>query len=92
MGPIPCSKVCVRVSKLSNTTEAGDLRLVRHVPFGLGRRICMGMSLASDTLFIFMTTLVKSLRFDNPLPQPKPDPANFTDDITVISHPYYVNI
>ena len=91
MGPIPCSKVCVR-AKLSNTTVTGDLRLVRHVPFGLGRRICMGMSLASDTLFIFMTTLVKSLKFDNPLHQPKPDPANFTDDITVIPHPYYVNI
>ena len=95
MGPIPCSKVCVRVSKLSNTTVAGDLRLVRHerwVPLGLGRRICMGMSLASDTLFIFMTTLVKSLKFDNPLHQPKPDPANFTDGFTVIPHPYYVNI
>ena len=52
----------------------------------------MGMSLASDTFFIFMRTLVKSLRFDNPLHQPKPDPANFTDGFTVIPHPYYVNI
>ena len=84
-----------RPERFLEETEAGELRLVRHerfVPFGLGRRICMGMSLASDTLFIFMTTLVKSLKFDNPLHQPKPDPANFTDGFTVIPHPYYVNI
>ena len=84
-----------RPERFLEETEAGELRLVRHerfVPFGLGRRICMGMSLATDTLFIFMTTLVKSLKFDNSLHQPKPDPANFTDGFTVIPHPYYVNI
>ena len=84
-----------RPERFLEETEAGELRLVRHerfVPFGLGRRICMGMSLATDSLFIFTTTLVKSLKFDNPLHQPKPDPANFTDGFTVIPHPYYVNI
>ena len=46
-----------RPERFLEETEAGELRLVRHerfVPFGLGRRICMGMS-----LFIFMTTLPK---------------------------------
>jgi len=64
----------------------------QFVPFGIGRRICMGETLARDSLFIFTTTLVKNLKFENPKNFPEPNPTNFTDGFTVIPHPYHVNI
>ena len=64
----------------------------RFVPYGIGRRICMGESLAKDTLFIFVTTLIKNLTFENPVAHPKPDPENYTEGFTLIPHPYYVQI
>lgn len=73
----------------------GGWRLVKKdqfVPFGFGRRVCMGESLARDNLLIFLTTLLKHIRFENPSGHKKPDPKNYTDGLTVIPHPYYVNI
>ena len=35
----------------------------QFVPFGFGRRVCMGEALAKDTLTIFFATLVKQLRW-----------------------------
>lgn len=77
----------------------------QFVPFGFGRRVCMGESLARDNLFIFLSTLIKhirfintnftnneSARFENPVGHRKPDPGNHTDGLTVIPHPYHVNI
>ena len=64
----------------------------QFVPFGMGRRVCMGETLARNSLFIFTTTLVKNLKFENPNNFPKPDPENYTDGFTVIPHPYHVNI
>ena len=83
-----------RPERFLETSDTG-VKLVRHdqfVPYGLGRRICMGKSLAEDSLFIFMTTLVKSLKFENPVSHPKPDPENYTDGFTVIPHPYFVHM
>ena len=43
----------------------GGWRLVKKdqfVPFGFGRRVCMGESLARDNLLIFLTTLLKHIR------------------------------
>lgn len=67
----------------------------------------MGESLAKDNLFIFLSTLLKHIRlnntstffahnnnarFENPVGHRKPDPGNYTDGLTVIPHPYHVNI
>ena len=38
------------------------LKKDRFVPYGFGRRVCMGEALARDTLLIFFSTLVKHLR------------------------------
>ena len=85
----------------------GRWRLVKKdqfVPYGFGRRICMGESLAKDNLFIFLSTLLKHIRlnnmsthyefarFENPVGHRKPDPGNYTDGLTVIPHPYHVNV
>jgi len=73
----------------------GGVRLVKReqfVPFGFGRRVCMGEALAKDTLLIFFATLVKQLRFEKPENHKEPDPNDFTDGFTIIPKPFYVNI
>ncbi|EFX83753.1 hypothetical protein DAPPUDRAFT_301662 [Daphnia pulex] len=44
----------------------------RILPFGAGKRICLGESLARNTLYLFVTSLVKSFQFqaipNEPLP------------------------
>ena len=40
------------------------LKKERFVPYGFGRRVCLGESLAKDTLRIFFATLVKHLRYN----------------------------
>ena len=83
-----------RPERFLQETESGH-KLIRHeqfVPFGIGRRICMGETLAKDTLFIFMATLVKNLKFENPDFNPKPEPENYTDGFTIIPHPYFVKM
>ena len=69
-------------------------RLIKHqqfVPFGLGRRACMGERLAGDTLKIFLTTLIKNIKLGSPTAHAQPDPTNFTDGFTIIPHPFYVH-
>ena len=83
-----------RPERFLQETESG-IKLIRHeqfVPYGIGRRICMGETLAKDTLFIFMATLVKNLKFENPDFNPKPEPENYTDGFTIIPHPYFVKM
>ena len=72
-----------------------ETRLVKKemfVPYGMGRRICMGESLAKDTLFIFFTNLVKHLRFSNPVNHPPPSPDRYIEGFTIIPCPFYVTI
>jgi len=76
-------------------TVDGETRLVKKdmfVPYGMGRRVCMGESLAKDTFFIFFTNLVKNVRFSNPVNHHPPSPDNYTEAFTIIPHPYYVTI
>ena len=47
------------------------------VPFGHGRRICMGEPLAKNEIFIFFVTLVQRLRVQS-VPGKEPDPNNYT--------------
>ena len=83
-----------RPERFLEKTDAGwkVVKRERFVPYGIGRRICMGESLARDTLFIFVTTLLKSLKFENPDNHPMPNPDNFSQGFTLIPHPFHVKI
>ena len=41
------------------------------MPFGFGKRVCMGESLARDELFLFFTNLVKQFHISMPADEPK---------------------
>ncbi|XP_017882731.1 methyl farnesoate epoxidase-like [Ceratina calcarata] len=42
------------------------------MPFGLGRRKCLGETLAKNTVFLFMASLLQRIRFTLPSDHPKP--------------------
>ncbi|CAK9820343.1 Methyl farnesoate epoxidase [Anthophora quadrimaculata] len=42
------------------------------IPFGLGRRKCLGETLAKNTIFLFMACLLQKLHFILPVNHPKP--------------------
>ena len=51
-----------------------DLKTVKKnknlMPFGVGKRSCMGESLARDELFLFLTNLVKNFEISMPPDEP----------------------
>lgn len=61
----------------------------RLAPFGIGKRICMGESLAKNELFIFAVRVLQRLRFEE-LPGNSPDPNSFISGITRIPQPFLV--
>lgn len=61
------------------------------VPFGIGKRICMGDTLAKNQLFIFFARILQRINIrvtDGKLP----DPNEFIVGITKIPSPYDVLI
>ena len=71
-----------------------DGKVQKHdylVPFGIGKRICMGESLAKNEMFIFFVRIIQRINIrvtDGKLP----DPNEFTVGITRIPKPYDVLI
>ena len=54
------------------------LRDIPHFfPFSIGKRVCLGESLARVELFLFFTILVKNFQFLPARNQPLPDPTNY---------------
>ena len=51
------------------------------VPFGHGRRVCLGEPLARAELFIFFVTLVQRIKFEG-IEGRMPDPRNYSVGIT----------
>ena len=51
------------------------------VPFGHGKRMCLGEPLARAELFIFFAALVRNFRF-SVLEEERPDPQNFSAGFT----------
>merc|ERR1711892_179224 len=62
------------------------------MPFSVGRRVCMGDSLAKNELSIFFTSLVQRLRFAAPLHNKLPSMNEFRTGVTTIPDDYFVNI
>ena len=61
------------------------------VPFGHGKRMCLGEPLAKAELFIFFVTLVKNFRFET-TEDMRPDPRKFTAGFTKSPREFVVNL
>eukprot|EP00092_Neocalanus_flemingeri_P029723 GFUD01032271.1.p1 GENE.GFUD01032271.1~~GFUD01032271.1.p1 ORF type:complete len:496 (+),score=84.03 GFUD01032271.1:55-1542(+) len=66
--------------------------LPQMMPFSVGRRVCMGDSLAKNELSIFFTSMVQRLRFSAPLNGKTPNQDDFRTGITSIPVDYFVRI
>ena len=61
------------------------------VPFGIGKRICMGESLAKNELFIFFVRILQRMNI-NVVKGQIPNPKNYVSGITTIPLPYMVSV
>lgn len=66
--------------------------LPQMMPFSVGRRVCMGDSLAKNELSIFFTHMVQRLRFSPPLHNKLPSTEEFRTGVTTIPDDYFVHI
>ena len=64
----------------------------QFVPFGTGKRICAGESLANSELFMFFVMLVQRLEFTSPKDNPLPSIDDYKSEFTNIPNPFYVSI
>ena len=64
----------------------------RLVPFGLGRRYCMGEILARNEVFIFTVNLIQSRKFLKPRHAPCPDPRNYICNLTRIPDDFHMQV
>ena len=64
----------------------------QFVPFGIGRRICAGESLASSEVFIFFVMMIQRIKFLKPMNNPVPSIKNYKASFTNIPAPFYVSI
>ena len=62
----------------------------QFVPFGLGKRVCMGESLAKNELFLFFVRMLQKVSFEQTVN--KPDVNNKTYGITTLPKPFEVKV
>ena len=62
----------------------------RIIPFGVGKRNCMGELLARNEVFLFTVNLVQKIRFLPPVDQPPPSPQHFHSSVTNSATDFYV--
>ena len=71
------------------------LRFVKNerlVPFGLGRRYCMGEILARNEVFIFTVDLLQSRKLLPPIHSPLPDARNYVCNLTRIPDNFHMQV
>ena len=72
--------------------EKGKIRKSEYfVPFGIGKRICMGESLAKNELFIFFVRILQTIDVSC-IKGKKPDPNEYISGITRIPKPFSVHV
>jgi len=64
----------------------------RVVPFGLGKRSCMGELLARNEIFIFVVDLLQNIKFEFPEEHPVPNVENYLVNLTSIPDNFYIKI
>ena len=72
-----------------------SLRYKKHpalVPFGVGKRQCMGEALARNEVMLFTVGLIQRITFLPPAGGPQPDPEDYHVGATRMPEDYFVKI
>ena len=64
----------------------------RLIPFGIGKRSCMGELLARNELFLFTVNLIQKLTFSLPSYHEKPSVSNYNASFTRIPDDFFLRI
>ena len=64
----------------------------QFIPFGFGKRVCMGESLAKAELLIFTVMLLQRLKISAPKDRKRPDPQDSEAGITRAPKSFYVHV
>ena len=64
----------------------------KMVPFGIGKRICMGELLARNELFLFTVNLLQKIRFLPPDNMPALSEENYNASMTRIPDDFYLRM
>ena len=64
----------------------------RIVPFGVGKRYCLGEVLARNEIFLFVVNLVQKLKFLPTENHGHPDTEDFNANLTNIPNDFWIRI
>ena len=64
----------------------------QFTPFGIGKRICLGESLAKSSIFIFFTMMIQNLKFEVDPAKPRPNPGDSIMATTHMLKPFFVKV
>lgn len=71
--------------------EAGRLiKNERLIPFGIGKRTCMGELLARNEICLFAINLIQRIQFLPPKHNPQPDPSKYLVNLTRIPDDFHI--
>ena len=62
----------------------------KMIPFGIGKRICMGELLARNEIFLFTVNLLQKIRFSLPKHKPVPSLDSYNASLTRIPDDFYL--
>ena len=65
-------------------------RKEQFIPFGFGKRVCMGENFAKAELWLFFTSILQRFTVKKPRENPLPDPRNDIAGLTRSPEPFYV--
>ena len=81
--------------KYSSLITLGKFKLEkkeRFIPYGFGKRVCMGENLAKAELWLFLTSILQKFTIKLPKNHPVPNPQDDIAGLTRSPQPFYVHI
>ena len=77
------------------TLDQGQVKMAKKehfIPFGFGKRVCMGKSLAKAELWLFATAILQKFTIKLPSEHPVPNPKDDIAGLTRSPRPFYIQL